>query len=156
MKPDFLASLPPHIVKGETYGPQFDPLFRKYGIREMIYSCSEGEEKLFPEYFPLPASRRLHQGAPASRRVADTFQKIAFDPARKSADLMGSLNAGWADMGLHPETFWLGYAPAAAAAWHPRSPHPAENVAAFYTLFYGNRLAHMDRLYQLLSTYSPF
>ncbi len=156
MKPDDIASLPPHIVNGETYGPQFDPLFRKYGIREMIYSSSEGEEKFFPEYFPLPASRRLHPGAPASRRVADTFQKIGFDPARKSADLMGSLNAGWADMGLHPETFWLGYATAAAAAWHPGSPDPAESVAAFYPLFYGHRVAQMDRLYQLMSTQAQF
>jgi hexosaminidase len=156
MKPDDLASLPPHIVNGETYGPQFDPLFRKQGIREMIYSSSEGEEKLFPEYFPLAASRRLHQGAPASRRVADTFQKIGFDPARKSADLMGSLNAGWADMGLHPETFWLGYATAAAAAWHPGSPDPTESVAAFYPLFYGHRVSQMDRLYQLMSTQAQF
>jgi hexosaminidase len=155
-KPDDVSSLPPHIVNGETYGPQFDPLFRKHDIREMIYSSSEGEEKLFPEYFPLPASRRLHQGAPASRRVADTFQKIAFDPARKSADLMGSLNAGWADMGLDPETFWLGYATAAAAAWHPGSPDPAESVAAFYPLFYGHRVAQMDRLYQLMSTQAQF
>ncbi len=156
MKPDDVASLPAHIVNGETYGPQFDPVFRKYGIREMIYSSSEGEEKFFPEYFPLPASRRLHQGGPASRRVADTFQKIAFDPARKSADLMGSLNAGWADMGLHPETFWLGYATAAAAAWHPGSPDPAESVAAFYPLFYGHRVSQMDRLYQLMSTQAQF
>ena len=156
MKPDDVSSLPPHIVNGETYGPQFDPLFREHGIREMIYSSSEGEEKLFPEYFPLPAFRRLHQGAPASRRIAETFQKIAFDPARKSADLMGSLNAGWADMGLHPETFWLGYATAAAAAWHPGSPDPAESVAAFYPLFYGHRVAQMDRLYQLMSTQAQF
>ena len=134
MKPPDIAALPPHIVNGETYGPQFDLLFRKYGIREMIYTSSEGEEKLFPEYFPLPSSRRLHQGGPASRRVADTFHKIAFDPARKSADLMGSFNAGWADMGLHPETFWLGYATAAAAAWHPGSPDSAESVAAFQEL----------------------
>ena len=122
----------------------------------MIYSSSEGEEKLFPEYFPLPASRRLHQDRAASRRVADTFQKISFDPARKSADLMGSLNAGWADMGLHPETFWLGYATAAAAAWHPGSPDPAESIAAFYPLFYGHRVSHMDRLYQLMSTQAQF
>ena len=119
LKPDDISALPSHIVNGETYGPQFDPLFRKQGIRQMIYSSTEGEEKLFPEYFPLPVSRRLHPGRPASPRVADTFQKISFDPARKYADLMGSINAGWADMGLHPETFWLGYATSAAAAWHP-------------------------------------
>src|SRR5205807_10017999 len=86
-------------------------------------------EKLFPDYFPLPGSKRLHQDRSASRRVFETFQKIGFDPARKNADLMGSVNAGWADMGLHPEAFWLGYATAAAAAWHPRSPDPAESTA---------------------------
>ena len=122
----------------------------------MIYSSSEGEEKLFPEYFPLPASRRLHPDRPASRRVADTFQKISFDPARKNADLMGSINAGWADMGLHPETFWLGYATSAAAAWHPGAPDPAESMAAFYPLFYGHRVSHMDRVYQLMSTQAQF
>jgi hexosaminidase len=156
MKPDDLAGLPSHIVNGETYGPQFDPVFRKHGIREMIYSSSEGEEKLFPDYFALPPSRRLHQDRPASRRVFETFQKISFDPARKTADLMGSVNAGWADMGLHPETFWLGYATAAAAAWHPGSPDPAESMAAFYSLFYGHRVSQMDRLYQLMSAQAQF
>ncbi len=156
LKPGDLAALPSHIVNGETYGPQFDPLFRKQGIHQMIYSSTEGEEKLFPEYFPLPASRRLHQGRPASPRVVDTFQKISFDPARKYADIMGSINAGWADMGLHPETFWLGYATSAAAAWHPGAPDPAESIAAFYPLFYGHRVSQMNRLYQLMSTQAQF
>ncbi len=156
LKPADLAGLPSHIVNGETYGPQFDPVFRKHGIREMIYSSSEGEEKLFPDYFSLPPSRRLHQGRPASRRVYETFQKISFDSARKDADLMGSINAGWADMGLHPETFWLGYATAAAVAWHPGSPDPAESMAAFYPLFYGHRVSQMDRLYKLMSTQAQF
>ena len=156
LKPDDIAALPSHIVNGEVYGPQFDPVFRKHGIREMIYTSSQGEEKLFPEYFPLPASRRAHQDRPAGRRVFDTFQKIAFDSARKDADLMGMINAGWADSGLHPETFWLGYATAAAAGWHPGSPDPAESMAAFYPLYYGHRVAAMDRVYQLMSTQAQF
>jgi hypothetical protein len=101
----------------------------------MIYTSSQGEEKFFPDYFPLPASRRLHQDRGASRRVFDTFQRIALDAQRKDADIMGMINAGWGDMGLHPETFWLGYATAAAAGWHPGSPDPAESMAAFYPLF---------------------
>ena len=156
LKPDDIAALPSHIVNGEVYGPQFDPVFRKHGIREMIYTSSQGEEKLFPEYFPLLASRRAHQYRPAGRRVFDTFQKIAFDSARKDADLMGMINAGWADSGLHPETFWLGYATAAAAGWHPGSPDPAESMAAFYPLYYGHRVAAMDRVYQLMSTQAQF
>ena len=103
----------------------------------MIYTSTEGEEPVVSGLFSVARFAPTASGSPASRRVADTFQKIAFDPARKSADLMGSLNAGWADMGLHPETFWLGYATAAAAAWNPGSPDPAESDAAFYPLFYG-------------------
>src|SRR5438034_9624003 len=109
LKPDDLASLPSHLVNGEVYGPQFDPLFKKHGIREMIYTSSEGEEKLFPEYFSLPAARRLHPEARSTRRIEDTFRKISYDTARRDADLIGMVNAGWADMGLHAETFWLGY-----------------------------------------------
>ena len=156
MKPDDIESLPSHIVNGEVYGPQFDPVFRKRGIREMIYTSSEGEEKLFPDYFPLPPSKRVHQDRPASPRVADTFQKIAFDSSRKDADLMGMINAGWADMGLHPETFWLGYATAGAAGWHPRTPNPSESMAAFYPLYYGHQVVGMDRAYQLMSTQAQF
>ncbi|MDQ6704403.1 MAG: beta-N-acetylhexosaminidase [Acidobacteriota bacterium] len=152
MKPEDLASLPPHIVNGEVYGSQFDRVFKKLGIKEMIYTSTEGEEKFFPEYFASPASERLHPGRPASERVNDTFRKISFDPSRKDADLMGMLNAGWADMGLHPEAFWLGYATAASAGWHPGSPDPRESMSAFYPLFYGPAVTGMDRLYQLMST----
>src|SRR5438067_4925797 len=122
----------------------------------MIYTSSEGEEKFFPDYFPLPVTKRVHAGRPASRRVTDTFNKITFDTSRRDADLMGSINAGWADMGLHPETFWLGYATAAAAAWHPGSPDPAESTAAFYGIFYGSRVSQMDRVYQLMSAQAQF
>jgi len=156
LKPEDIPALPKHLVNGEVYGPQFDPEFRKHGIREMIYTSTEGEEKLFPEYFPLPSTRRVHQGSPASRRVEDTWRKITFDPARRDADLMGTINAGWADMGLHAETFWLGYAAAAAAAWHPGSPDPVETMATFYPLYYGRRVFHMDRVYQLMSTQAQF
>ena len=156
LKPDDLASLPSHLVNGEVYGPQFDPLFRKHGIRSMIYTSSEGEEKLFPDYFSLPASRRLHPAARSAPRVEETFRKISYDTARRDADLIGMVNAGWADMGLHAETFWLGYATAASAAWRPGSPDPRESMSAFYTLFYGWSQTHMNRLYQLMSTQAQF
>lgn len=156
LKPEDLPSLPSHLVNGEVYGPQFDPLFKKHGIRSMIYTSSEGEEKLFPDYFPLPADKRVHTGRGASRRVTDTFQKITFDTARRDANLIGSMNAGWADMGLHPETFWLGYATSAATGWHPGSPDPAELMATFYPLYYGHRVVNMNRVYELMSTQAQF
>ncbi|HUJ24187.1 MAG TPA: beta-N-acetylhexosaminidase [Bryobacteraceae bacterium] len=156
MKPEDIPAFPSHVVNGEVYGRKFDPEFKKHGIRQMIYTSSEGEEQLFPDYFPLSPSKRVHTGRGASRRVSDTFEKITFDSSRRDADLIGSVNAGWADMGLHPETFWLGYASSGAAAWHPGSPEPAETIATFYPLFYGHDVINMNRLYQLMSAQAQF
>lgn len=151
LKPDDITSLPSHLVNGEVYGPAFDPVFKAHNIRQMIYTSTEGEEKLFPAYFVLPALKRLHLDRVGTERVPDGFDKISFDPARKQADLMGVVVAGWADMGLHPETFWLGYATITAAGWRPASPDPRESMSAFYPLFYGPSVVQMDRVYQLMS-----
>jgi len=61
-----------------------------------------------------------------------------------------------ADVGLHPETMWLGYATGSASAWHPGSPDPQESMSSFYTLFYGPNATRMDRLYQLMSEQGQF
>lgn len=156
MKPDDIPAVPQFMVNGEVYGPQFDPEFRKHGIRQMIYTSSEGVEPLFPEYFPVPGSMRVHSGHGGGRRVADTFEKITYDTSRRDADLIGEVNAGWGDEGLHAETFWLGYTASAAAAWHPGSPDPAETMSTFYPLFYGHRVTNMNRLYALMSSQAEF
>jgi hypothetical protein len=62
LKPDDINSLPNYLVNGEVYGPQSDPVFRAHGIRQMIYTSTEGEEQLFPRYYLLPWSQRFHPG----------------------------------------------------------------------------------------------
>lgn len=156
IKPDDLQLLPPFLVNGEVYGPEFDRRYRQQGIRQMIYTSSEGEEKLFPDYFVTPASRRLHGVYSGVARVQDNFEKISFDSARQNADLIGQVNAGWADMGLHPETYWLGYVSANAAAWHPGFPASREVMSTFYPLFYGPEVRDMDRVYTLMSGQAQF
>jgi hypothetical protein len=64
--------------------------------------------------------------------------------------------AGWADMGLHPETFWLGYATITAAGWKPASPSVQQSAASFYRLFYGGNALNMNRVYQLMSQQAHF
>jgi hexosaminidase len=157
LKPDDIESLPAHMVNGETYGPQFDPVFAKHGIRSMIYTSTQGEERHFPEYSLLPADKRLHprRVGGSAGRVEQVAQKIATDPARKSAQVIGAICAGWADSGLHPETFWLGYAAGMAAAWNPAG-ETAESASAFYKLFYGPHAEDMDRLYRLMSWQAQF
>ena len=64
---------------------------------------------------------------------------------------MGAVVAAWADAGLHTETFWLGYATIAAAAWNPAGSDGASAREAFYRQFYGPRAADMERVYELMS-----
>ena len=156
LKPGDIDALPPYLVNGEVYGPSFDPAFRRRGIRQMIYTSTQGEERLFPEYFGVPAARLLHPPASQSDRLADGFREISFNPARESADLIGTVVAAWADAGLHTETFWLGYATVTAAGWHPGTPQRQEAAAAFYHAFYGDSAANMNRVYQLMSQQARF
>jgi hexosaminidase len=157
LKLEDLDALPRYIINGEVYGPVFDRKYRELGIRQMIYTSTEGEEKLFPDYFALPASRRIHPargGGPG--RVVEAFEKIASDSARENANVMGAIVAGWADMGLHPETFWLGYAAATSAAWNPNVADPRELMSSFYALYFGHDTVEMARVYQLLSFQAQF
>jgi hexosaminidase len=151
-----IESLPSYLVNGEVYGPEFDPVFHKHGIRQMIYTSTQGEERFFPDYFSLPTARRLHPGRPASGRVQDGYETIALDQSRQQTDIIGTVVAGWADAGLHPETFWLGYATITAAGWRPSARSAQESTAAFYKLFYGDGTTNMNRVYQLMSQQAQF
>jgi hexosaminidase len=152
LKPNDISALPSYVTNGEVYGPAFDQAFRQHGIRQMIYTSSEGEEQMFPDYFILPGRKVMHNGRPGGGHVEDTSRKISFDSSRENANLIGEENAGWADEGLHTETFWMGYATSAAAGWHPGSPSPQESMSTFYPLFYGPNIVNMNRVYQLMST----
>ena len=169
LKPDDIDALPNYMINGELYGPKFDPVFRAHGIRQMIYTSTEGEEQLFPQYYILPSSERLHPQQPAQvGRVQEIFDQNSFTSLENlsstrpdfaqanQADVMGCFVAGWADPGLHPETFWLGYATGPASAWHRAAPDPKEMESSFYQLFYGPRAAGMGRLYQLMSEQAQF
>jgi hypothetical protein len=151
LKSGEITSLPSHLVNAEVYGPEFDSAYKERGIRQLVYTSTQGDEPLFPHYYILPSTRRLHPRSLGNGRVTDMFNLMSFTPARQHADLMGAFVAGWADAGLHPETFWLGYATGPAAAWHPASASPAELMNSFYDLFYGPGAHNMGRLYQLMS-----
>ncbi|MGA2983480.1 MAG: beta-N-acetylhexosaminidase [Terriglobia bacterium] len=168
MVPEDIASLPSYLVNAEVYGPTFDPVFKAHGIRQMVFTSTEGEEELFPEYYPLPSSGRLHPRPSDARRVQEMVDLISFTshaalssvqpdaPKANQADLMGVFIAGWADPGLHPETFWLGYATGPARGWRHDSPGAEELMSSFYRLFYGSGATDMGRLYQLMSQQARF
>jgi hexosaminidase len=166
LKPADIAALPPYLINGEVYGPEFDRAFREHGIRQMIFTYTQASEPLFPNYYLLPESEQVNSSGssqadeahfrPTADRISQVFHEISFWGARNTADMMGVDVCAWGDEGLHPETFWLGFATAAGWIWHPGSPDPAEAKSSFYRLFYGRGATNMDRLYQLMSTQAEF
>ena len=158
LKPPDIPNLPSYLVNAETYGPEFDSVFHEHGIRQMIYTSTQaGTARLFPDYFSLPDSRRVHPlNGQQEDRIETGFEKISFDSSRGKTDIIGAVVAGWADMGLHPETFWVGYASITAAAWKPGAPSIPESMAAFYRAFYGENTVNMNRIYQLMSLQAHF
>jgi hypothetical protein len=157
LRPGDVEALPAYLVNTIVNGPEFDPLYKARGIRQMLHTSTQGEERLFPNYFVIPDSELLHKPERhEDPRVQDGFGMISTHSARKQADLLGIINAGWADAGLHPETFWLGYACINAAGWHPGFPDVQETMSSFYRLFYGPEAKDVERLYQLMSHQAQF
>ena len=165
MKPNDLNALPNYMVNGEVYGPEYDPVFKAQGIRQLLFTSTVGwKEYLFPNYYLLPEAEHLpgpaegtyepvHQGPGVVKEMSDF---ISQSPAWQNANLLGSFIAGWADVGLHPETMWLGYATGSAVAWHRDSPDPRGAMNAFYKLFYGPGGTNIGRMYQLMSEQGQF
>ncbi len=146
-----IEALPQHLVNGETSGEPLNSAYKKHGIRQTIYGAIEGEEHLFPQYDLLPAHELMHPLHEGEQRVRDSVAKAISEPGRQTSDLFGIVIAGWGDMGLHPETFWLGYVTVTAAGWNPSPSHTEEWPISFYSSFYGARISGMERAYQLLS-----
>ncbi|MGO8719676.1 MAG: glycoside hydrolase family 20 zincin-like fold domain-containing protein [Acidobacteriaceae bacterium] len=158
LKPSDIPSLPPYLINGEVYGPEFDKAYHQRGIRQMIYTSNEGEENLFPDYIMLPQSERLHsmlndeyQDQQTVPRLDDIFNTISFNSARVNTSIIGEVNAGWTPSGVNAETMWLAYIASGSWGWHPGSPSPSEVASSFYSLFYGPKVVDMDRIYQLMS-----
>ena len=81
---------------------------------------------------------------------------VSSHTARQQADVLGMINAGWGDAGLHPETFWLGYASINAAGWHPGYPGPSETMRSYFRLFYGPGGLKIEKIYHLMSRQAQF
>jgi hypothetical protein len=153
LRPDDIEALPPYLVNTIVNGPAFDPLYNARGIRQMLHTFTQGQERMFPNYFILSDSARLHKPRrQETPRVEAGFEMISTHSAREQADLLGTISAGWGDAGLHPETFWLGYVCITAAGWRPGSADDAQaNMHSFYRLFYGPGARDMKRVYQLMA-----
>lgn len=151
-----IGLLPPSLINGEVYSPSYNKAFRARGISQMIYTNTLPDDPLFPFYYVLPPGEQIHPRDVATDRAAQAFNELSYTAARQEADITGTGIYAWADLGPHPETYWLGYAVASSAAWHPAASNPQELAHRFYQLFYGRGATQMGRLYQLMSTQAQF
>jgi hexosaminidase len=156
MQAEDIPLLPSWLINGEIYSPAYNKAFRAHGIQQMIYTNSLPDRPLFPSYFVLSPHEQVHPHVETEGQDTQVFNEISYTSGRQEADVIGVDIYAWGDLGPHPETYWLGYAVGAAAAWHPGSSGPQEMEHDFYRLFYGEGSTGMDRLYQLLSTQAQF
>lgn len=166
-----ISKLPPHIVDG-VYDSSVAALYKKQGIRQMIYTSTQGVEPLFPEYYNYPAHKfditdtsknlivtddEMQQGELAQGRVEGLLTTISSAIGGENADFMGSIVAGWGDAGLNPETFWLGYATGSAAGWNHEKVTSIDLSDRFFRSFYGSDNAEkLHKIYRLMSSQSQF
>jgi hexosaminidase len=147
--------LPAGLINGEIYSPAYNKAFRVRGISQMIYTNSQPDDPLFPFYFVLSPNEQVHPRA-VQERATTVFNEISYTSARQETTISGAGIYAWGDLGPHPETYWLGYAVGASAAWHPGAPDAHELAHRFYRLFYGQGARGMGRVYQLMSTQAQF
>lgn len=184
LKASDVTSLPPHLINAisgnsEEYGTSF----KDHGIRHLIFTSAQGSEPIFPNYHkklwsldvshggtkgvePLfPSYKKApektlstgeKQGDFSEGRIGGILNTIRSNIEADRSDFMGIVVCGWADAGLHPETFWLGYATGTAAVWNLSSTDAQDLATRFFNSFYGNKTVQMDRIYHLLSTQAEF
>ncbi|SKB70484.1 beta-N-acetylhexosaminidase [Dyadobacter psychrophilus] len=157
LRKEDITALPSHIVNG-VYNNAIAAEYKKHGIRQFVYTATQGAEPIFPNYYPLHTKTAVMADGSdrSSGRVADMMKEINTAFTENLSSFAGVVIAGWADAGLHPETFWLGYATATAAGWNSKNLTPADASARFMNAFYGPAQKDMDSVYHILSEQAEF
>jgi hypothetical protein len=157
LRKEDITALPSHIVNG-VYNSAIAADYKKHGIRQFVYTATQGAEPIFPNYYPLHTKTAVMADGSdrSSGRVADMMKEINTAFKENLSSFMGVVIAGWADAGLHPETFWLGYATATAAGWNSKDLTPANASARFMNAFYGPKQKDIDSVYHVLSEQAEF
>lgn len=157
LTPSDIPTLPSHLVNG-VYDSSTASKYRENKMRQFIYTYTQGEEPLFPSYYPMSSGDSVADAAKdrATGRVEGMLKTISSAVSEKKSDFMGVFIAGWADAGLHPETFWLGYATGAAAGWNHKTVTAQDLKDRFYNSFYGSGTVNIEKVYQLLSSQAQF
>ena len=84
LKPDDISALPNYLVNGEMYGPQFDPVFRAHGIKQMIYTSTDRRGTTFSAVLHFALVRTVaswtNRSGPSARDVGACFFTLPRQP----------------------------------------------------------------------------
>jgi len=157
LRKEDISYLPSHLVNG-VYNNAIASDYKNHGIRQFLYTATQGAEPIFPNYYPLHTKTAVMADGSdrSSGRVADMMKEINTAFSENLSSFMGVIIAGWADAGLHPETFWLGYATGTATGWNNKNLSPTDASARFMRSFYGPLQKDMDSVYRVLSVQAEF
>jgi hexosaminidase len=147
--PEDIHKLPSGMIDGVVNEDWIDEL-NKAGIQQLIYNSIQGEERLFPNYFPT-----RYRESESTGNLYNTSISGA-SALKKGADLIGSFTAAWDDSGLHDELFWLGWVTGTQYAWSVGKPSIEQNTADFMDAFYGYDSPDMAEVYRLLEDGARF
>lgn len=147
-----MERIPSDVIDGVVGEEGFFAIEKRKGMRQLIYTSTQGAELLFPDHFAiesLPPGKVMSEFETVftAGRIGSLYSSIANSRIWK-LDPIGSFAAAWDDSGLHSETFWLGWSAVARWAWHPGVPGPEQHAAEFMNVYYGPRVDGMTELYR--------
>ncbi len=149
-----MERLPSDLIDGIVGESGFYDIEKRKGMRQLIYSSTQGAEYLFPDHFAIesiPRDAATSESATVltTGRLQSSYATLASSRVWK-VNPIGSFAAAWGDSGLHSETFWLGWSSVARWAWNPGVPGPDQHAEEFMNIYYGHRVQGMTELYRSL------
>lgn len=149
-----MERIPSDVIDGVVGDESFIPIQKKKGMRQLIYTSTQGAELLFPDHFAiesLPPGQELgeFESVFTSGRLSSLYDSIVHSRVWQ-LNPIGTFAAAWGDSGLHNETFWLGWSAVARWGWQPGTPGPEQHAAEFMQVYYGPHTEGMIEVYRTL------
>jgi hypothetical protein len=149
-----MERIPDDVIDGVVGEDSFVPIQKRKGMRQLIYTSTQGAEFLFPDHFAiesLPPGKVMgeFESVFTEGRIRQLYSSVA-NARVWQLNPIGSFAAAWGDSGLHNETFWLGWSAVARWGWQPGTPGPEQHAAEFMNVYYGPRVEGMIEVYRTL------
>lgn len=142
--PQHVKMIPPDVIDGVVGEPEYIPIEKQLGMRQLAYVSMQGAEHLFPGNLAMETETGFNRG-----RLYDAYQSISTGRHWR-LNPIGVFGAAWGDTGLHSETFWMGWSAVAQYGWNPGATSVDEHAAKFVEIYYGPRTRGLIEAYRMM------